>query len=411
MLPRYLIALLATSAALSPLAAAPPAAPPAATPAAPSKANDGPTIVVTARTLRQTADDLAACLARKCSPDEDVRATLAHAENQFVSGGYKDARSTLINSVGRNRRYGSQFPVPVSDLLRANARVAAHLGEGGDYQSSTIASRDVLRSAYGPNDARALVGQIEVADMRARLGYGIEAERSYRAIAERARGLNLGYIAGAADIRAASIKLASEADDEKREGRARLERFATGSSDASTRLTARVLLARLDRKAGKQDTTSALLAEYAKLGGTEQPLLLSAEPIKQPNNAYGGELGRGTSNVLSQMATKDYDGQWFDVGFWVAPDGRPSDIEIIRKNGSEPGWEKPVVDAIATRVYAPLKREAGDPGVYMLERYSLTSLWEDRLGTRIRQRSALPRIERLDLTPEQIAASGTTSGG
>lgn len=404
MLPRFTLQLLASTVALVPLAAT--AAPPA-----PATATDGPTIIVTARTLQQTAADLAACLARNCPPDEDVRASLAHADNQFVSGGYKDARTTLLKSVGRNRRHGAQFAVPVSDLLRANARVAAHLGEGGDYQSSTIASRDILKAAYGPDDARTLVGQVEVADMRARLGYGTEAERSYRAIAERARRLNLGYIAGAADIRAASIKLASDIDDDKREGRARLERFATTGTDASTRLAARVLLARLDRKAGKQDTTKALLAEYAKLGGTQQPMLLSAEPIVQPSNAYGGDLGRGTSNVLSMMATKDFDGQWFDVGFWVAPDGRPSDIEIIRKNGSEPGWEKPVVASIATRIYAPLKREAGDPGVYMLERYSLTSLWEDRLGTRIRQRSALPRIERLDLTAEQIAASTATSGG
>ena len=38
-------------------------------------------IVVTARSLKDTEADLKACLARKCPPDQDIKATLAHAEN------------------------------------------------------------------------------------------------------------------------------------------------------------------------------------------------------------------------------------------------------------------------------------------------------------------------------------------
>ena len=49
-------------------------------------------IVVTARSLQDTADALAACIARNCPPDEDIAATLAHAENQFVGGDYRSAR-------------------------------------------------------------------------------------------------------------------------------------------------------------------------------------------------------------------------------------------------------------------------------------------------------------------------------
>ena len=113
---------------------------PAASVAAPED-----TIVVTAKSLKQTEADLAACIARNCPPDEDVKATLAHAENQFVGGAYKGARGTLLQSVSRNRKHGAQYPVPVSDLYRGNARVAAHLGEASDFQSSTIASRDVLK--------------------------------------------------------------------------------------------------------------------------------------------------------------------------------------------------------------------------------------------------------------------------
>ncbi|MEO6114431.1 MAG: hypothetical protein ABIP07_08310 [Sphingomicrobium sp.] len=40
-----------------------------------------------------------------------------------------------------------------------------------------------------------------------------------------------------------------------------------------------------------------------------------------------------------------------------------------------------------------------DPGgSYRVERFTYTSLWEQRLGTRIRQRSANARVESLDLS-------------
>ena len=361
------------------------------------------TIVVTAKSLKQTGADLAACLARNCPPDEDVRATLAHAENQFVAGGYKNARTTLLQSVGRNRRHGKAYPVPVSDLLRANGRIAAHLGETDSFQLSTIASRDILKSGVGADDPRTLVGTIEVADMRAKLGYTDEADRIYRQVGERARVLNLPFIAAASEIRGAWLRLESEQADDRKEGRARLMKLAE-SSDATgkmARLAAKVLLARLDRKHGKMDGTQALLAEYASMGGTVQPTLLAYEPIKLPEVSFRPNDER---NVLSQIATKNFDGQWFDVGFWITPDGHVSEVEVIRKNGTEDQWVKPVLASISTRVYAPLKREPGDPGVFAVERYTLTSSWEDRLGTRLRQRSAIPTIERMDLTAEQIAA-------
>jgi hypothetical protein len=369
--------------------------------ASPAFAQADTTIVVTAKSLKQTAADLDACIARKCPPDEDVRATLAHAENQFVSGDYKNSRTTLLKSVGRNRKFGGQYPVPVSDLLRGNARVAAHLGESGDFQSSTIASRDVLKKGVGPNDPRSLVGDIEVADMRAKLGYPDEAERMYKSIGTRAASLNLPWIVSATEIRQAMLKLASELPSDQKEGRDRLVRFTKGTdpTQRGSRLAAKVLLARLDRKAGNDDATNALLAEYAAIGGTQTPTLISAEPIKQPEAPRAGQ-GR---TALTTLATKDFEGQWFDVGFWINPDGRTSEIEIIRKSGKDNLFVKPVIDSIQTRVYAPLKREPGDPGVYAVERYTMTSYWvDDNLGSRIRARSPVPRIERMDLTPDQI---------
>lgn len=369
------------------------------------------TIVVTAKSLKQTEADLAACIARNCPPDEDVKATLAHAENQFVGGAYKGARGTLLQSVSRNRKYGQQYPVPVSDLYRGNARVAAHLGEAADFQTSTIASRDVLKKGVGPTDARTLVGDIEVADMRAKLGYPDEAERLYKSVGERAAALNMPWIVSATEIRQALLKLASDLPSEQKLGRERLVKFAQGTDPTQrvSRLAARVLLARTDRKAGRDDATKALIAEYAAMGGTQQPTLLAGDPIKQPEAPRGSDSEGRTATT--QLATKTFDGQWFDVGFWITPDGRPSEIEVIRKSGTEEMFVKPVIESIKSRLYAPLKREPGDPGVYAVERYSMTSFWrDDDTGTRMRQRSPVPRIERMDLTPDQMVETPKAAG-
>lgn len=374
-----------------------------ALPAAVSAAEQD-TIVVTAKSLKQTEADLAACLARGCPPDEDVKASLAHAENQFVSGGYKNARTTLLKSVARNRKHGAAYPVPVSDLLRGNARVAAHLGEGADFQSSTIASRDILKKGVGPADPRTLVGDIEVADMRAKFGFPDEAERMYKSVGERAAKLNLPWIVSATEIRQALLKLSSELPSEQKLGRERLERFALGTDPTQrvSRLAARVLLARTDRKAGRDEATKALIAEYAAMGGTQRPTLLAGDPIKQPEAPRSAEgVGR---TATTQLSTKNFDGQWFDIGFWITPEGRTSEIEVIRKNGSEDMFVKPVIESVKSRLYAPLKREAGDPGIYAVERYSMTSYWlTDETGSRMRQRSPVPRIERMDLTPDEMA--------
>lgn len=123
--------LLATSAA-APSAAASPTAAPAGSPA-----SEQDQIVITGRRLTDTERALAECLARKCPVNEDIDATLAHAENLFVAGDYAGARQTTKASLQRNRKNAALFPVPVSDLERSNGRISAHLGEKFDYVYST----------------------------------------------------------------------------------------------------------------------------------------------------------------------------------------------------------------------------------------------------------------------------------
>jgi len=59
-----------------------------------------------------------------------------------------------------------------------------------------------------------------------------------------------------------------------------------------------------------------------------------------------------------------------------------------------------VTDHVRSRVYAPFV-EGVTTGLYRVERYSLTALWGELTGTRLRVRSPQMRFERTDLTVEQ----------
>jgi hypothetical protein len=184
-----------------------------------------------------------------------------------------------------------------------------------------------------------------------------------------------------------------------------------------------VMLAQYDRSRGRTDSTDAVLKRMASLGRTK-PLLLSTEPIKVPGRGVGDNALFGnrkthsefmlptqgfnvpTSNILKMMPD-NFENRWIDVGFWVNPNGNVTDIEVLRSKGDR-NWAPWVTDSIKTRIYAPMKPDDKNPdifGHYIVERYTLTARYmEEVTGTRIATRTAQPRIERLDLTPDMIEA-------
>ena len=372
----------------------------------PATANDEAPreIVVTARSLKDTESDLKACLARKCPPDQDIKASLAHAENQFVEGNYRDARSTLVNALGRNRKHKGQYPIEVSDLLRANGNVAAHLGEANVYRLSVLDMRDTLKSALKSNDYRVFGAEIEVADSRMKLGYLDEASDKYLEVEKRALSVGLPQVAAIARLRDLSLRV-QRAETEKTEFRKKealdgIDAFLnapTGGSE-DIKIAAEILKSRLDRASGNSETADRLIARYAALGGTNRPVLLYSTPIKM-NEAQAARAMAGGSD-LNRIGTQVVENRWVDVGFWIGADGKVDAPEILRNKG-DTDWADVVLKAIKTRIYAPLKMEGDDAslGVYAIERYSLTAQYEnDVTGTRIRQRSPIARIERTDLT-------------
>jgi hypothetical protein len=63
--------------------------------------------------------------------------------------------------------------------------------------------------------------------------------------------------------------------------------------------------------------------------------------------------------------------------------------------------------SIRSRRYTPLAQapNTGTPGFYMIERYTLTArIRNDCTGSRIPCRDPQARVERMDLTPEDLGA-------
>ena len=366
-------------------------------------------IVVTGKSLKDTGAALQACLERHCPPDQDVAASLAHAENQFVAGDYDGAQRTLHSSLGRNRKHGKTYPIEVSNLLRANGRVAEHMGEAKDFQLSTLDMRDTLKDSFGADDFRTLVAQIEVGDSRAKLGYPAEAERIYRNVEQRALRAKQYRVASFARLRLALIARTQFDAEPTVANRRALDEQLTVLIDHPLpdgdefALAAKVLRAREDRKGGSGSSTDELVRQFAATGGASRPILLYSEPLSRIDPLQGLAGDQGQQREAWTRWSTNRNRQWMDVGFWIGADGHVSDAEVLRSSGRVE-WSKPVLRNITLRVYAPLRTDADSaPGFYMVERYTLTArVTEDATGTHLRTREATPRIEMLSLTPDTV---------
>ncbi len=386
--------------------------------------NDKDGIIVTGKSLSDTEADLKNCIARGCPPDEEIRVALAHAENQFITGEYRDAKSTLHRTVGRNRKFGDTYPIEVSDLFRARGRVAEHLGEADDFRLAVLDMRDVLRDNLPADDARAMVAQIEVGESRAKLGYPKEAIRIFDDMEIKARAAGHNRVAAYATLRRLLIEydmaIDNDAFGQMKRAAAGLRELAdnprAGAEDFA--MVAEVVLARLDRQAGNQASTEAIIKRFAEKGGASRPILLSADPVAIPKgrdlNTGMEEAARRTMQGVAstkvigstglQLLPGSFEDRWLDIGFWINANGLVSDVEVLRSSG-DLHWAKWVADSIKSRIYAPLstKGREASPGFYMVERYTYTSRYLGRdatTGSRLPTRSPNARIERLDITPE-----------
>lgn len=361
------------------------------------------TIVVVGQTLDQSLKNLNDCLKRNCPPDQDINASLAHAENLFVEGEYKDARKTIDASLKRNKKHATEYPLPVSDLYRSKGRVLEHLGLLGKSDFAVLKVRDTLKKHLPDELDRVLYAELAIADIFLKDGNSAKALKKIRSVHDKASENGLDNITNFAKLRELNIEL-SLSERKTRSSALKVKedilKYINSLEGGDNRFTfpAGILLARADRNLGIEDTTNDLIKAYVTTYGRKRPLLVSSDPINLEPSEEPITVGF-LNSAKTSLTTEKFDDRWADIGFYVNENGRVEDIEILRIKGA-PNWIEAVAQSIASRVYAPkFDLEQNMPsGQYVVERYSYTSEFEKAPGSNLVVRSGNPIVRRLDLT-------------
>ena len=373
-----------------------------------------PEIVVVGRRIEDAKARLDSCLARNCPADEDIDATLALAEGQIIAGKYREARTTLLQSLGRNKDQAKRYPIPVSDLYRANGRVAAHLGFDGDYYRSTWGIYRALKKGLPSAEYRHFSAQMEIAEMMGRTRGHDRARLYYEKIAGDARKAGRQDIAAIAELRSALRHLPPSM------GRPVVRKIAN-SKDPSMRaaaLEAKLALARTAYEENDLEAAQAIQTEFATFD-IERPILIYSPPYeileqeKLNDSMFGVQMnapgpgGRAVTKNLpygrwstTGRLSPSFDDMWIDVGFRITRAGEVADVKVLRSRG-DIFWTDPLLASIRARRYTP--GADNDPNSVRLERYTYTSRYEGTTGSRLADRSPQGRIEYLDLSAGGIS--------
>jgi hypothetical protein len=370
---------------------------------------------------------LNACLARNCPPNEDIAATLALAETQLLGGKYRDARKTLLAALGRNEEFAKAYPVPVSELYRANGKVAAHLGFDKDYFRSTFGIYHTLKNGLPAEDSRKYTAMMEVAEMMYRTRGHTRARYYYDRLAEEARKDGRDDIAAIAELRSAIRHLPQGSEMQMTE----IRKIAglKGERMRAPMLEAKLALAKAAYQKGDEAGAQAIQNELAQLN-IKRPMLIyqPSYTMVQRELDSGSEFnfpmegapatGGAVAGVPTQSASAEgrasvtnsitamqwsslkrlagnFDDMWADVSFRITPEGRVADLKITNSKG-DLFWTKPLLASISMRRYTAGK--INDPASVRSERYTYTSGYEGQTGTRAQQRSPKARVEYMDLS-------------
>lgn len=360
------------------------AAPPVA-PHAPAQQAD---VVITGNRMR---DALAKCLARNCPPEEEVDAAMNAGAESFSAGRYEEAKQILRRAISRNKQYGGRMPGPMSDLYATYADATEHEGDNDAFRQATRESVDVLRLALGPGHPAALRASTRVGDMWVKLGNADSADSEYRDAAADALRAGNTDIAAALTFRRAWLALGARDFGRSRRVLEQLE--LSHGKDARFARMLRVLKARIAIARGDVEATDELVAALRGAGGAAPVLLHEPRyPVFHAELIAANKASPTTNTLLLRG-----DIRWADIGYWIRPDGKAAEVEILRpaENGV---WAKPLVDHIKERRYAPATQNAGDPGTYRVERFTLRPSYSVPTGSHIWQRKGVPTLHVVDLT-------------
>jgi hypothetical protein len=364
-----------------------------------------PDIVVSGRRLSEA---YAACAEQGCSPLRDAQASIAFAEQQFRDGAYLKARRTLMAAISRNKRHAATDPKPVSALYEAYATVSLHDGDLDAFKSAVGQQVRTLRDNLPANDPAVVAAAFATGDMWVSMRNGRAAEISYRTIERQALAEGNAALALQATLR--RVGLANARGDTA--GAARLMAEAEARPIAAhPKLRAVLQVVRLRLAAGRQDDTQIdQLVRAIGHDGSTRPTLVWAPPYGSTGIAAAQEAAAkfDLRNPVPARSSDVDPIQWVDIGFWIKPDGKTNEPEILRGSRSS-GWAGYLLKQVSERRYTGVSTSSTDRGVYRIERFTLRGAYQVPTGSLIGRRGGAARLEVLDLTQPDTSVSARGS--
>ncbi|MDR7154685.1 tetratricopeptide (TPR) repeat protein [Sphingobium xenophagum] len=351
-------------------------------------------IVVTGQRLVEAQ---AECVQTGCTPLRDAQATIALAEVQFRDGDYRDAKKLLSAAIGRNKKEATAAPRPVAALYEAYATIALHEGDKETYRRAVVNQVRILREHLPEDDPSRISGSTALGDMWIKLGDYRQAEITYRSIEQAALASGQDKAAMLAGMKRVWLNAARGDDRTSTELLDQLESRPL-AQNAGYQTALRVLRLRLAARQADEKEITRLIAELGPREDSDSLLIWS--PPYESNAAEAADAQArmfGTPN-LADARGSDYSGiRWADIGFWVRPDGRTEDIEILRGSVSK-GWVQPALQQIAGRRYSASVDPDNGQGHYRIERFTQRSEYRIPHGSLVKRRIATGGYDILDLT-------------
>lgn len=352
-------------------------------------------IVVSGQRLDEA---FAQCEARRCTPLRDAQVSVAKDEQLIRDGRYLKAKRRLADAVALNRRHAASFPKPVAALYEAYATECWQEGDQNTYRQAVGGQVRTLREHLPPTDPAVVDSGIALGDMWMKLGEFQMAGTSYDTAERHARELKQERTAVSADIRRTWLAVAQRRPEQARAIMARIEQspLATDQQVRSILPVIRMRVAVAEKDEAAIDRLVTRLAGQ-DVGGA--PRLIWSPPSRMTAAQSASKTAQrwGERDRMLPQSSAVRGIRWSDVGFWVCPDGRTEQVEVLRGTRGT-GWTRPVLTQIEERRYGALTGASTDTGVYRIERYTMRGTYQIPIGSLIRRRSGVPSIEMLDLT-------------
>lgn len=364
---------------------------PSPVPPSPDRADD---IVVVAGGADRAQAALAACIARKCPPDQEIRAALVYSTRQFLTGDYTGSRRTLLASRSRNSQFDKTYPLEVSDLHRAIVRLSNLDGRPDSARLAAFDATDALQAGLRPDDPMILLQRLETAQQLARQGRLTGAVQIYDDVIGKARKKGYHSVEGQGMFGVAAIyaTIASVDPDYRsvaRKRAAQIER-RTEPEFADYREGLKLLKLKIDSLRTTPGKRASEIAQASVGIVAVNDAVLLHEPMTDFSQSSAG---------LANHEGGNGDPEWADVAFWVRPDGSVGDVQVIGRSKPAPGsWLAIKTKAVSARRYAPLKPRDDMRGLYRVERYSMVYSLGVSTESRIPVRSAQGELETTDIT-------------